>query len=147
MDVSKLNTKIGAAKGAFLHLKHPALGHKLWTGEGADEEGRATDRMKAEKVGLKIVGFESERIRQRAKKLNEEKLKRKDDGVEDADAEEEGLDFLASLVTDVCGLTRADGTPLKPVKEDLRYLFDQSDDFGQQVLAFAQNRANFYKAG
>lgn len=146
MDASKLNTKTGATKGAFLHLKHPALGHRLWTGAGADDEGRLENKESAEKVGLKIIGFESERIRQRAKQLNAEKLKRKDDGVDDADAEEEGLEFLASLVTEVYGLTKADGTPLTPSKEDLRYLFDQSDDFGQQIMTFAQSRANFYKA-
>jgi hypothetical protein len=137
MELKSLETKTGASKGAFLHLKHPALGHALYTGEGADEDGRLVDRAKAEKVGVLVLGFESERVRERAKAIQKAKMK------DDADADEAGIEFVSSLVTEFRGLSK-DGKPLEANEANKREFFQQSDGIVEQVMAFAQDRANFF---
>lgn len=137
MDFSTLNTKSGAAKGAFLHLKHPALGHKLYTGEGADQDGIMVDKAKVSPVGCHVMGLESERVRERAKAIQKSRL--------EGDEEENGLEFICSLVTELVGFTDKDGKPLQTTDENKRKLFEQSDGLVEQVLSFARERANFFK--
>lgn len=139
MEIGSLETKSRANRGAFLHLKHPALGHRLWTGEGADEEGRVTDQEKAEKVGVWVVGLESERVRERAKALQKSAMKEEDG------ADEAGLEFVCGLVTEFHGLTK-DGKPLPATDQAKREFFQQSDAFVEQVTEFASDRANFWSA-
>ena len=136
MDFKKLNTKAGAAKGAFLHLTHPALGHHLYTGEGADADGVLIEKSKAIAVGCHVVGLESERARERAKKIQRSKLK--------GDDEENGLDFICSLVVDFVGIEQ-DGKPMVATDENKRAFFMESDALAEQVLEFAKDRANFFK--
>lgn len=60
MDFSKLETETGAETGAELHLRHPALGHFLYTGKGADENGKLTEaKLKPQKVCVMVRGTES----------------------------------------------------------------------------------------
>jgi len=141
MKLTSLETKTGASKGAFLHLRHPALGHLLYTGEGADEVGRAVDKTKAEKVGCDVLGMESERVREKAREIQRRKMKDPDD----AEAEEQGLEFVASLVTGFHGLFDGDGKPLPATPEGKRQFFEMSDDLVNQVMKFAGERANFWK--
>lgn len=136
MDFSTLNTKSGASKGAFLHLKHPALGHKLYTGEGADQDGMLTDKAKASPVGCHVMGLESERVRERAKAIQKMRL--------EGDDEENGLEFICSLVTEIVGFEK-DGKPMQTTEENKRAVFQQSDGLVEQVLNFAKDRANFFK--
>lgn len=142
MDFTSLNTKKGAAKGAFLHLKHPALGHRLYTGEGASELGEAIDADKATKVGVSVLGMESERVRARAKEISRKRMK---NGEEDA-TDEDGIVFVCSLVTEFHGIMK-DGKPMAATEENKRVFFEQSDALVEQVLNFAQDRANFFSAG
>lgn len=140
MDLSALNTKTGANKGAFLHLKHPALGHKLYTGEGADEHGQLVDKATATAVGCYVLGLESEAARSRARAIAAARMKDKSD--EDGD-EERGLDFVCSLVTGFEGIEH-DGKPLTASHEDKRAFFGQSDALIGQVMEFAQEKSNFF---
>lgn len=128
MDFSALNTKVPAEKGAFLHLKHPALGTLLWDGEGADRK----------KVGVYVRGIESKTVQDRIKRTQKEKL----DGVDGA--EEAGRAFAVSLIVSFDGVER-DGKPLPATDEGIQWFFDQSDGFVEQVLKFAQDRASFFK--
>lgn len=141
MDFTSLNTKKGAAKGAFLHLKHPALGHKLYTGEGASGLGELVDADKADKVGVSVLGMESERVRNRAKEISRKRMK---DGENEA-TDEDGVIFVCSLVTEFHGIEK-DGKPMAATEENKRAFFEQSDALVEQVLNFAQDRANFFKA-
>lgn len=141
MKLTNLETKTGASKGAFLHLRHPALGHYLYTGEGADELGRAIDKAKAEKVGCDVLGMESERVREKAREINRRKTKNPDD----AEAEEQGIEFVSSLVTGFHGITDEAGKPLQATPEGKRTFFEQSDDLVNQVMNFAGERANFWR--
>lgn len=144
MQITSLNTKTGAAKGAFLHLKHPALGHRMWTGEGADELGRLVDKEKAQKVGCTVIGTESEQVREQARAMQKKKMKAKEDEEEDDDT---GLAFVCSLVTEFVGLEDSDGKPLKANEEGKRDFFGQSDGLVEQVLGFASDRGNFFSGG
>jgi hypothetical protein len=136
MELTRLETKTGASKGAFLHLKHPALGHLMYTGPDADSDGRR-DGKNVEKVGCHVLGLESERVRERAKAIQGKKLKGDDD------AEEAGIAFVSSLVVSFKGLTK-DGKPLEATDESKREFFAQSDSLVEQVMEFAQDRANFF---
>lgn len=141
MDLGKLNTKTGAEKGAFLHLKHPALGHKLYTGDGADEMGALMDKETATPVGCYVLGLESEAARARARALSAARVK--GNAPDDDDGEEKGLAFVCGLVTGFQGI-ELNGKPITSSDADKRAFFGQSDGLLEQVLAFAQDRANFF---
>lgn len=144
MDFSTLNTKTGANKGAFLHLKHPALGHKLYSGDGADDLGHRIDPETAEAVGVFVIGLESEVARERARQIQKARMKGGADD-DDDDADERGMDFVCGLVTAFTGIEDSDGNPLNASDEAKREFFRQSDNLIEQVMAFAQERSNFFK--
>ena len=124
MDFSTLDTKKAAEKGAFLHLQHPALGHLLWDGEGDSRKP----------VGVYVRGMESKTVQDTLKRLQSDKLRGDDDG--------DDLAFVASLVIGFSGADR-DGRPL--TAEDARWFFGLSVGFVEQVVAFAKDRASFFK--
>lgn len=139
MDFNRLNTKAGAERGATLHLKHPALGHLLYSGDGTDADGRAIDRRKKPTpVTVTVLGVESSAVQARAKELQRRRMKRKDD-----DDEEIGLEFVCSLVVAFSGLER-DGKPMEATEENKRLFFEQSGDLVRQVLDFATESGNFF---
>ncbi len=138
MDISALNTKTGSQKGAFLHLRHPALGHLLYSGEGADALGRAVDMDKVEKAGVTVFGAEAEYVQEQIARIQ----KLSDDG-DKAAAKQRGLDFVCTLVREFHGLT-ANGLPLGSSDKDKRTFFEQSDGLVEQVIEFARERRNFF---
>lgn len=121
MDIAALNTKTGAEKGAFLHLCHPAYGTPL-----LDDDDKP--------VGLYVRGNEAPSVQKKLKAMQRGGM---------AGAEQTGLEYVCALVIDVQGLDR-DGKPLSASRADLEWLFDQSDSFVEQVIAFARDRANFF---
>lgn len=129
MEFSTMNTKTQAEKGAFLHLKHPALDYLLWDGEGD----------KKKKVGVMVRGTESKTVQDRLKAVNKERLTNPDD---DSKA---GLDFVVSLVFELIGIDR-DGKPAASTDENIRWFFQLSDGFVEQVLEFAKKRASFFSS-
>jgi hypothetical protein len=142
MDFTTLNTKNDAEAGAFLHLKHPVLGHKLYEGEGATKTGEWTDKTKSpDAVGVMVRGTESKSVQDRVKKLRKAKLKGDDAAEPD---EETGLSFVCSLVIGFKGLTK-DGKPMEATDENKRAFFEQSDNLVEQVMTFAQERSNFFR--
>jgi hypothetical protein len=138
MDLTRLDTKAGAETGAELHLKHPVHGHYLYAGEGCDEDGGWNGKGKPEPVTVTVRGTESKTVRDRLKKLQRERMKRRE-----ADDEESGLEFVCSLVIAFSGLT-LNGKPMEATPENKRRFFEQSDDLVEQVLDFAKDRANFF---
>lgn len=138
MKLTKLETKTGAAKGAFLHLKHPALGHKLYTGEGADDLGRLLDKDTATPVGVHVMGPESERVREQMKAINSKKMKGDDE------TDEIGIAYLCALITGFSGLEGEDGKPLTSSDADKRAFLEQSDGLAEQIMEFALDRGNFF---
>lgn len=126
MDFSKLETKTGAEKGAFLHLRHPASGELLYD----------TSVEPKSKIGLFVRGTESKTVQDRLKGLQREQVK-------GADAEDSGLEFVSSLVIRFVGVER-DGRLLSAIDEDLRFFFGLSDSFVEQVIDFAKARSNFF---
>ena len=141
MDFSKLETKIGAEKGAELHLRHPALGHLLYTGKGADENGKLIDaKQEPQKVFVMVRGTESPTVQAQARDLQASILK--NGGISNED-KEIGLAFASSLVISMHGIEK-EGKPMEATEENKRDFFLQSDGLVEQVVKFAQNRANFF---
>ena len=130
MDFGSLNTKIGAEKGAFMQLKHPAFGTLLWDGEGKDRVP----------VGINVRGTESKTVQDRLKELQQDKMSKKSK----IDTERAGMEFACSLVIDWTGIDR-DGSPVPATDENIKWFFGLSDSFVEQVLDFAQDRASFFK--
>lgn len=140
MDFNKLNTVDGADKGAWLHLKHPALGHLLYTGEGADDDGRLVKKGQAKPVRVFVQGMESEAVQNIVREYQKKNLS------SESDKEEEGFVIGCALVTDFDGINK-DGEPMTATKENKIAFFKQSGALVEQVTKFAANRANFYEAG
>lgn len=139
MDLTKLNTKAGAEKGADLHLRHPAMGHLVYTGKGVDEYGDWDGTGPATPVCVTLRGTESRSVQDRIKALQKQKLKNVDD-------EESGLDFVCSLVIGFKGLT-LDGKPMEATPDNIRAFFMQSDSLVEQVLDFVKDKTHFFSKG
>lgn len=122
MDFSTLNTRKASAAGAFLHLRHPADGTAMFTDAG-------------EAIGLTVIGTEAPAVREALRKAQRAAVKSNTD---------KGEDFLVSLVTGFHHIVR-DGAELPCTPENVRWLLDLSDGFGEQIMAFAQDRANFFR--
>lgn len=143
MDLKTLNTKSDAETGAELHLRHPALGHPLYSGEGADGDGRLVDPSKPhERVCVIVRGAESEKAQAQARKAQSLRMKRKNISLDDA--AEFGLKYACTLVIGFRGITD-NGKPLEATDENKRLFFKQSDNLVQQVVEFAEESSNFYK--
>lgn len=138
MEIGHLNTKRGATEGAFLHLRHPAMKHLLYSGEGADDFGRLVDRDKAIKAGCVVFGAEAEYVQDQVARIQ----KARDKGDEHA-AKERALKFVCSLVKEFVGLT-INGQPLGNSEKEKREFFQQSDNLIVQVTDFAKDEANFF---
>jgi len=122
MDFATLDTKTPAEAGAFLHLRHPALGHLLYDGE--------------KPVGLMVRGTESKTAQDRLKAVQRDRMK--------GDKEGDGLAFVCSLVIGFQGVER-DGKAVDATDANVRWFFGLSDGFVEQVVTFASDRASFFK--
>lgn len=137
MDFNIIDTKADADRGSILHFVHPQTRHPLYTGDGADKLGRLVDPSKPhEKVTARVLGFESERVRQEAKRVQKAAAKA---GAHD----DSGYHFAASLITELNGVfdgERKIGTSF----EDLKWFFKRSEDFVTQTIEHAKDAENFF---
>lgn len=142
MDLGSLNTKTAANAGAWLHLKHPAFGHKLYHGDGADDMGRLVDASKEHKpIRVRVLGSESQAVQEVNRAVEEARMHG-----ETITPDEHGMRLCCAMVTEFEGIER-NGQPLAGSDEDgKRAFFLQSDSIVQQVLDFAKNSANFFSA-
>lgn len=130
MDISTLNTKAPAEKGAFLHLKHPATKALLWNGKGDDRTA----------IGVTVRGSESKAVRDFVKQMQKDALENP------GQTKDDDLAYMVVLVMGFTGLER-NGVPLDGDNDDdVRYFFNMSDGFVEQVSEFSRNRASFFKA-
>lgn len=125
MDFVAIDMKKASDTGAFLHLRHPSTGKLLYSD--------------GEPVGVHVRGKESPAVQSRVKSAQRRRV------TNDSD-EDFGLGYLVSLVIGFENIER-DGKPLEPTDESIRWFFGRSDAFGEQVLAFSQDRANFFAGG
>lgn len=152
MDLYKLDTKEVAAKGVWYHIKHPAFGHPLYTGEGVLEDnvtskefgkrpnGKAGEQ--ATPVRVKLMGTDSPAVRDEARKLREGVSDKKSS---DADNERRMKEFAASLIVGFEGL-QAGGKPLEATTANKLLLLEQSDDYIRQITDFAADREAVFLA-
>ena len=148
MDFAKLDTKTPAENGAFLHLRHPSLGHLLYNGKGCDEHNDWKDKKKdASKVGVIVRGVESESVQNHAKKLDAQRIKntngkRKAPGGEvertAEEIEQEALDFCVSLVVGFVGFEK-DGKEIVADENTKYAFFTSSNNLIEQVVDFAKD--------
>lgn len=123
MDFSTLDTKTPAERGAFLHLRHPATGELLY------------DASK-KPIGMMVRGLESKTAQDHIKRLEKSRMK-------GASTEDTGFGVVSSLVMGFVGVDRA-GAPLTIDTDDLHWFFGLSDNFVDQVMSFARDRASFF---
>lgn len=139
MDFSTINTAADAELGTELHLRHPQLGHFLYTGEGASKTGELSDKgKKHEPVIVGVRGMESDTVQSGVTGARKRAMK----GVA-MDEEKAGLDLVVSLVTHISGVF--DGKrKITTAPDDLRWFFGRSDNFIRQVMDFAKEPAHFF---
>lgn len=137
MDFNIINTKADADRGSVLHYVHPQTRHPLYTGEGADEMGRLVDSSKPhEKVTAHVLGLESDRVREEAKRIQKAVAKT---GAHD----DSGYRFAASLITELNGVFDGD-RKIGASVDDLKWFFQRSEDFATQTIEFAKDSENFF---
>jgi len=134
MDLSTLNTKKPAEDGAWLHLCYPYKTQLMYE---PGEDGKPDETRPCR---VKLRGMESETVQDVLQRLNKSKMSgRKQD---ERKAEADGLKFAAAMVIKFENLHNG-VEPLTTSAEDIKWFFDQSGDFTQQVLEFAQDNTNF----
>lgn len=148
MELYNLDTKSVQEEGAFCHLTHPKFGHKMYTGDCADEEGRLLpeydedeDAESLEPVGVTCRGMEAPSVLAQAKKID--RLMKPGKNRMAIDAHEAGIRFAQALVSRFHGVEE-DGEELKATKDNIARFFGMSDDLVEQVVVFAKERNNFF---
>ena len=164
MDFNALNTKDAAENGAFLHLKHPSLGHLLYNTDDplAPWDGIGDE---PQKVGVMVRGTESKTVKEQARAFARDRMtspveaaRRKNNALDHIpteaeinaqveEKEESAMRFVCSLVISFVGLTDKKGQPLEATEANKRAFFEQSDNLVQQVITFAQRSSNFFSKG
>ena len=131
MDIENLNSRAAQSEGAFLHLRHPATGEMLYDGEPIDENA----------VGLYVRGVEHPKAQSIARKNQDRKFKN------EREQNDAGREYIGALIAGFVRIT-TDGRSLDAESDaDIKLFCDMSDDFVHQVLDFAGERTNFWKAG
>lgn len=140
MDLTKFDTREAADEGRPMHLKHPIFGHPLYTGDGADDQGRLVNRRKGcEPILLHVRGFHSETVRSLIRKGQKDALT--------GDAEDKGDALIDALIVGWSdNVTDADGQPRKCDKRNKVAVIRSNDEYEAQLLAFARDQANFFGA-
>ena len=126
MDIGNLNSRAAQTEGAFLHLRHPATDLPLWDGE--EVEGN--------EVGVYVRGKEYPPAQRLARKMADRKFKNY------KEEEAAGLAYASILISGFKNLS-TEGRPLEATDDDKKLFLEMSDAFVDQVMEFAQERANF----
>lgn len=126
-DLSKLATRQNANEGAWMHLKHPTTGEPLFSDKG-------------EPTQVRVRGLECTAVRKLREKAERKNATAR--GVTIVTDTELGMQVLKALIV---GFENAlfNGNPLTNEEKDKEIFLNISDDFGEQVLDFASDRANF----
>ena len=145
MDIKSLDTKKGATHGAILHLVHPAMGHKLYSGKDTDHNGNRTKRDgDAKPITVTVRGTEAPAAVTPHVEFERGKMKLAAD-------DDDGLvglstDFICSLIISISGIEK-DGKPLTDKPADKVALIEISGDFSKQIADFAKVPLNFFDQG
>ena len=146
MELKSINTRDGAEKGAFLHLKHPVNKHPLYStdADNVDEDGY-WDGSEPEPpaVGVTVRGRESRTVQRVAEKARKKRLIL---DPSEWNEDEDNLNFLCALIVEFHQIG-SDGIPLTSSHEDKKLFLSQSDDLEAQVLEFSGKKENFFKLG
>ena len=128
-DLSALATKRGANEGAWMHLKHPTTGEPLFLDEAQKKPTRVRVR------GIECTAVR--KLRERAERKNSQA--RGQIVVTDTEL---GMQVLKALIVDFEN-AEYEGSALTNTEKDKETFLNISDDFGEQVLDFSSDRANF----
>lgn len=141
MDLNRVSTKESAEEGEPLHLLHPVLGHEIYTGEGADADGRLIDRDKPhEPVELIVRGFHSASVQEVVKRQQKKALR------SESAQEKAGADLIDAVIVSWTNVVRGDET-LPCTRANKVWLMELDPDFWAQVQRFGQDREVFFKPG
>lgn len=138
MKISSLTLPDSAEDGVDLHLKHPARGHLLYTGEGADADGRLVKRGKAQPVTVRVRSIDSEAVQEARRADRRETLR---------DPEMGGSpNAIDAMIVSWAGLEDEDGKAWPCTRANKLAFMTRQPAFDRQVTAFSQDQSNFFGA-
>lgn len=140
MKLDSLNTATPAEEGRLCQFKHPAFGHLLWTGPGANPDGSRGEEGDVEPVGAIIRGWHSDTVQALIRKHAKAQLR---DGKDVIDEETAGRQLAQALVVRFVGIEDGD-EPLKADKDGIEKLFKNTPQFQAQILAFSKDASRFF---
>jgi hypothetical protein len=144
MDISKLNTKDPAERGAFLHLSHPVLMHPMYAeAPGVDDTGKWNEEgEEPPKVGVTVRGAEAPSVQEYLNSTRKARMRDKD-----YDDEEAAYKYAAKLIVEFHNITD-EGRPLSAKsKDDIKKFLSLSEALTVQVTRFAADAMNFFGEG
>lgn len=144
MNFASMDTRSGASRGAFLHLKHPGTGEPLYEdlpGE-AGEIGGASPEPSREPVGIVLLGRDAPLVRERVRKALNARIRERERGETRTVEEsvEEGLDLLVACTVEFRNI-EDEGRPV--TKERAREFYEKYDWVVEQATRFVNDRAPF----
>lgn len=140
MDFSTFDTKPVAEKGAEMHVAHPVLGHLLYDGKGADDQGKLIDKSKPhEKVTITVRGWHSPSVQAAIKATQSGKVQQRSE----AELEVAGEKIVDALIVDWSNVSKG-GEALDCTATNKAWLVEQNYKIFEQVYNFAQDQANFF---
>jgi hypothetical protein len=129
MDLSTLDVKSAAERGADLHLEHPTTGEPLKTEDGKN-------------ITIRLLGNDSREFRAGLSEIAEKNVGKKRTSF--ASAEANGIELLARVTVGWQNVTYK-GEALKCTPENVRTLYTEISWIKEQVDAFVADRSNFLK--
>lgn len=129
MDLSTLDVKSAAERGADLHLEHPTTGEPLKTDDGKP-------------IVIRLLGNDSREFRAGLSELAEKNAGKKRASF--ASAEANGIELLSRVTVGWQNVTYK-GEALKCTPENVRMIYSEINWIKEQVDAFVADRANFLK--
>lgn len=142
MDIEYLDTATPAEEGAFLHLEHPAHGHKLYTGEGTSKIGELVDAdLPHEAVGIYVRGWHSDSVQAVILQYERDSMEKKPSSF--TQHKNVGRKIAKALIVKFQGIT-TNGEPLKADEGGIAALLDKSPRLEAQIIRFAKDDANFF---
>lgn len=137
MKFSDLSLPEHAQDGKDLHLRHPAFGHLLYTGKGANHIGELVGPKKdAQPITVRVRSSDAEVV---------QNAQRKDmrAGMDGGDSTPENL--IDAMIVSWTGLEDEKGEPWPCTRANKIAFVVSQPDFDRQVTAFSRKQSNFFE--
>ena len=148
LNAAKVKEITTTSAGKWMHLRHPIEEHKLFVGEGADSEGRATDVEKARPVRVKILFAKNPQLVEYRRSLSREAtMGMTDKKLTDEQEEEINLAILRRSIVEFDNVWKGDLELDAKYDEHKEIFFGMAEEYVIQVLKFTTLTSNFFGVG